>query len=378
LAPFIEVWMIGDELSKSLTYELWRERYGVDWQMQPFTSSRVRTVPLRERAVIHYYAKKDASFTRFRQLGNPVMSIAEHLAKTIARPFIWTVNKEFLASASDLTGHYLTPKQTGTNEWAHITEVVWLAAMKTSTTEGSEIKRLCGMTLDEIARWRERNAMHQFIMRTAIRDFESSEVVNVHVFSEQQARYESERLGGCPIVYVENVVEEPVVKMGRPPSEFTEAERKQKSRAEKAKDEGREPAKRGRPSFNPSRKSLAEKAKDEGRDPKNGGFPPFNPSRKYLDRESEKRPDTPPENPSKKESDRFTSRTDLTTDHPPHSPDAFASSEADLLDSALPGPRTLVSNDTSSPTIERSGKWDGVFHRDWANVRDELRRVRGG
>jgi hypothetical protein len=68
--------------------------------------------------------------------------------------------------------------------------------MKASKFEIATLKEVCGLSAQELTEWREYNAMYQFVMRCALRDFASSVPVVIYVFSRNQAQYINERLGG--------------------------------------------------------------------------------------------------------------------------------------------------------------------------------------
>ncbi|MEI6987108.1 MAG: hypothetical protein WCK65_13365, partial [Rhodospirillaceae bacterium] len=82
-------------------------------------------------------------------------------------------------------------------------------------------------------RWREYNPLYQFVMRSALRDYESDPNVSVYVFDRYQADYLHQRTG-MPIAHVQGVLAvDAVSKGGRPPVErpMTNTERSRASRA---------------------------------------------------------------------------------------------------------------------------------------------------
>lgn len=68
--------------------------------------------------------------------------------------------------------------------------------MKASKFEIATLKEVRGLTAQELTEWREYNAMYQFVMRCALRDFASAAQVVIYVFLRNQAQYLHERLGG--------------------------------------------------------------------------------------------------------------------------------------------------------------------------------------
>jgi hypothetical protein len=68
--------------------------------------------------------------------------------------------------------------------------------MQPPQEESERVKVVCGFSRAELLRWREFNAMYQFVMRTALCDFGNREPVTVYVFNREQAEYLQSRLGG--------------------------------------------------------------------------------------------------------------------------------------------------------------------------------------
>jgi len=84
-------------------------------------------------------------------------------------------------------------------------------------------------------RWREFNPLYQFVMRSALRDYESDANVNVYVFDRYQAEYLHERTG-MPIFFIPGVlVADSVRTGGRPRAEqpMSGTERSRVARARK-------------------------------------------------------------------------------------------------------------------------------------------------
>jgi hypothetical protein len=111
---------------------------------------------------------------------------------------------------------------------------VWLAATKVSVQESERVKRASGMSGVALVRSREHNAMYQFVMRSSLRDYDSTGPVTVYAFSRTQAEYLHERLGGEMKQITGVVTERTRKKGGRPKKEggaMTPAERKRRQRA---------------------------------------------------------------------------------------------------------------------------------------------------
>jgi hypothetical protein len=264
LLPFGEVWMLGDQLDASLTFKMWESQFGVRWQRHELAQKRRRACPTAELLTIKYFTLDNASFSRFTDLDGPLTQIVKYLqaafvrregveqsglagtangGSTLANPpdeFIWTCNAKFVgvvAKRGGLPGEFLTPKQHGSNRYSGYTCAVWLAAMQASGQEAETVKRVCGMTRDQLIEARELNALYQFAMRIALRDFTSEKPCVVYVFSARQASYLQARLGG-KMEHIDGVVFERDNKGrgGRPAKSdaMSPAERQRKRRAKLA------------------------------------------------------------------------------------------------------------------------------------------------
>jgi hypothetical protein len=211
LSAFRRVRMLGDELLDSTTTRIWAQKWGVSFEPVAFPR-RERAVPTAERATIYYFSEhRDSSKTRFAQGDVPLRAISAFIAEHAAgEPVLWTTNEAARPTAGLNAADYVSPKSHGRNDLQHYRRVAWLAAMKASKFEISVVRQVCGMTAQELVDWREYNSLYQFVMRSALRDFDSAEPVAIYVFSRAQAEYLQRRLGGV-IHKVEGVVvDEPV------------------------------------------------------------------------------------------------------------------------------------------------------------------------
>lgn len=197
LTAFKRVRMLGDEMMKSVTAEVWQKKWGVEFQCLDFPR-RSRAVPTAKRVSIVYFAEhRDSSITRFKEGDVPLAAISEFIKRdTGEKPVLWTANERLKADCLLPATDFISPKAHGRNDLQHYTHVAWLAAMKASKFEITSLQSVCGMTSQALTDWREYNALYQFVMRSNLRDYDSATPVVIYVFSRKQAEYLQHRLGG--------------------------------------------------------------------------------------------------------------------------------------------------------------------------------------
>lgn len=82
---------------------------------------------------------------------------------------------------------YLTPRQAGSNSWAHVDSA---AIIYTSKPDLYERRLLTSLDVNPacVIETRERDTIYQFIGRTSLRDRQSNRDVTVHVYDREQAQ----------------------------------------------------------------------------------------------------------------------------------------------------------------------------------------------
>lgn len=198
LTHFRSVRILADEAMKSTTLRIWAEKWAATLRKADF-NGRPRKFPTAGRVTIKYFSEsQDASINFFLRNPDLLRDIcAEIDSKNPSENVLWTMNAKLKAGV-DMANHtFITPKAHGRNDLQHHTVVAWLAALKPSKTSADLLHGLCGMSFAEVVQWREYNAMYQFVMRCALRDYESNVPVTIYVFSKAQAEYLQSRLGGA-------------------------------------------------------------------------------------------------------------------------------------------------------------------------------------
>lgn len=209
-SPFRERWMAADNLSRSHLYRMW-ERCGVTWTKAVLPGGRVRVTPLASRGVVCYFMNHGASFTRFRQPDQPHIKAAKYIVENHPSDVLVSINSKFrkgMQAVFDDESHTLvSPRQTGTERWKDRDVLFWAAAMQASQCESDLIKKLTGMTRQELDEDREFDAMNQFAFRGNARDYNSDTPFVLYVMSRAQANYFAARYD-MAVEYVEGVVVE--------------------------------------------------------------------------------------------------------------------------------------------------------------------------
>lgn len=187
LAAFKSVIILAAGFDKSLTFELCRSRHPeISWRQMGSAPPR----PSRERTLtVRYFAEAHRATRNLfgSKVGEGyIATIAGYLAKQPADR-IWTCNlDEKGAMQRRLTHGYLTPRQAGSNSWAHIDHA---AIIYTSKPDLYERRLLMSLDVDPacVIETRELDTIYQFVGRTSLRDRQSNRDITVHVYDKTQA-----------------------------------------------------------------------------------------------------------------------------------------------------------------------------------------------
>ena len=239
---FDDVWLLGDEIQHSPIYLVWHLQHKIEFKFIELTKQRTRKVELSQRGSIYYFAEhRQASTNQFRKGDSPLLAITGWIAENFKDDaFYYALNeaKGHAIAKIDEQCKYaekISLKATGINTLQHHTMCVWLGSMKLSGQERAIMEKVFSIDHPTQVRWREFNPLYQFVMRSALRDYESDANVNVYVFDRYQAEYLHERTG-MPIFFIPGVlVADSVRTGGRPRAEqpMSGTERSRVARARK-------------------------------------------------------------------------------------------------------------------------------------------------
>lgn len=188
LRAFSSVTVLAAAFGSSMTYALSRAvAPEISWEELPSPSSSRPYAP--RSLTIRYFAEHHhASRYRFdSDAGRVALNrVAGHLASRPSKR-IWTCNQaEQSLFAARLSSGYLSPRQAGSNSWAHIDEA---AIIFTAKPDLHERAILTGLGIDPqiVISTREHDTIYQFVARTSLRDPESTRPVSVYVYDRVQA-----------------------------------------------------------------------------------------------------------------------------------------------------------------------------------------------
>lgn len=150
------------------------------------TGMRERTVPVSDRLKVYYFSEE--RFTRTYRDKNPeaLPKVAEWINNHLnASEYFYTTNAD---SKGILSGKYIDPISRGMNTFQDYTKCVWLASMKPSPVETKQLELMFSLTREEVVQARERENLYQFINRSNLRDYSSTNTIAVYVFDKEQAQ----------------------------------------------------------------------------------------------------------------------------------------------------------------------------------------------
>lgn len=188
LCAFQSVVILAASFDTSLSYRLCKSvAPDVEWRPLEIVDAERQYTP--RRLTIRYFAESHyASRYRFNSLAGRagLAKIAGYLA---LRPQsrIWSCNsREHQTFSARLPHGYISPKQAGTNQWAHIDEAAFIYTSKPHEHERRILAAL-GVDPQAVIESREFDTIYQFIARTSVRDATSDRPVTAYVYDRLQA-----------------------------------------------------------------------------------------------------------------------------------------------------------------------------------------------
>ena len=208
---FKEATILAANFEHTFVHQMW-SLMGVEFtKHNAFNLTNTRTMPLKDRIRIHYFSKKGASQKWLKDKCKPLKVVSDWIDQNITVPFYYTFNDaKDLAHIRNPLGEKIKPIALGSNELKGKTVAIWLAALLGKPNEYRITKELFGIDRKKFDRAREHENLYQFAMRSNLREFNSTEMVDVYVLSEHQAKVLQEITGAEQITWVGTTLPEPV------------------------------------------------------------------------------------------------------------------------------------------------------------------------
>ncbi len=188
LCAFQSVVILAASFDTSLSYRLCQSvAPDVEWRPLEIVGAERPYTP--RRLTIRYFAEgHHASRYRFDSLAGRagLDKIAGYLALR-PQPRIWSCNsRERQTFSARLPHGYISPRQSGSNRWAHIDEAAFIYTSKPHEHE-RRILGAIGVDPQAVIESREYDTIYQFVARTSVRDASSSRPVTAYVYDRLQA-----------------------------------------------------------------------------------------------------------------------------------------------------------------------------------------------
>jgi hypothetical protein len=242
--------VMGAMLTESVMYKLWPDR-NVTFEPHPVIEQKARDrMPAHENGkhlTIRYFFEqrwsKNFRDTSVNENGNAIGQM-EYIRRKMSEmltsePFLWVANKDVPdAYMKEFTESIrLSNSPHGLNQYQDIHNVVFLSALNPRTPHFKFMK-YCGINGDDLRDALVHQSTYQAVMRSSLRNPDSTEPKTVYVSDKQTAEWLAISFPGCAIGQIANPAETPKKRNGRPPEgdkAMTPAE-KQKRYREKLKD----------------------------------------------------------------------------------------------------------------------------------------------
>jgi len=254
-AGFKDATILAANFKETFAYKIW-SAFDVEFNKHPaFAAPPPRPVPLKDRIKIHYFGERDASLNWFNNPANPLQVMSKWVDDNLAVPFYYAVNEHHNGkNKRDLITNPLAKKiqpiALGSNQLVNYQAAVWLVALKANPYEYNTIMDIFRINRDQYDRAQEHEKLYQFVLRSNLREFNSTKMVDVYVVSKRQAEILQQITGADSINWVGTELPEPIVEkdddanpVGRPVKHLTAAQKAEAQRISKLESARRRRAK---------------------------------------------------------------------------------------------------------------------------------------
>ena len=255
LGGFKEATILAANFENTFAYKIW-SAFDVEFNKHPaFAAPPPRPVPLKNRIKIHYFGERDASLNYFNNPVNPLQVMSKWVDDNLAVPFYYAVNNEVNGKnrrnlITNPLAKKIQPVALGSNQLVNYQAAVWLTALKANPAEYNTIMDIFRINRDQYDRAQEHEKLYQFVLRSNLREFNSSKMVDVYVVSKRQAEILQQITGADSINWVGTELPEPIVEkdndanpVGRPVKHLTAEQKAEAQRISKLESARRRRAK---------------------------------------------------------------------------------------------------------------------------------------
>ncbi|WP_135080070.1 hypothetical protein [Terasakiella sp. SH-1] len=204
---FMGCTILGANIEHSLMYDYWKNHLGIDMNShQPLIGRLFNTNGnLSERIKIHYLSDVKQNS---KSLKSKIDDHGEMTIDKIERELLSHIGEEtkvlYVGNNDDdlpLMGNAsgwerMSVENKGLNQYRHYTNIVFLPALNRTPRHIAKLRDWFGISPETLRRSTQYEVMYQSIMRTALRDGDSQEVVNVFVTTKKEGEWLMNLLGG--------------------------------------------------------------------------------------------------------------------------------------------------------------------------------------
>jgi hypothetical protein len=204
---FMGCTILGANIEHSLMYDYWKNHQGIEIDAnQPLIDRLFNTNgDLSERVRIHYLSDVNQNS---KSLKAKMDDHGEIMIDTIERELLSRIGEEtkviYVGNNCDelpLMGNAsgwerMSVENKGLNQYKHYTNIVFLPALNRTPMHTAKLRDWFGISPETLRRSTQYEVMYQSIMRTALRDGDSKEVVNVFVTTKKEGEWLMTLLGG--------------------------------------------------------------------------------------------------------------------------------------------------------------------------------------
>ncbi|MGU5759751.1 hypothetical protein [Aeromonas hydrophila] len=177
----LDITFIANNFENSTVYLAYPEIF----EKAEIQGLETREVPFNERLKVFYFSETNLSKTWKDNNPQELKKVYDYLNKTLcSNNYYWTNNN---ADTLSLNGTKISPDARGINSLQNFKTCVWLACMRPNPVEVVHNKYAFGIDGEQLVAAREHENIYQFVNRGVVRNYESSEIQTVYVFSKEQA-----------------------------------------------------------------------------------------------------------------------------------------------------------------------------------------------